>query len=130
MTATRPRLVSRWQSFEAWVGTRSSAVALFVLALVVFGLQSVALPAYPGRDMARYLQAFVQLAYHVPVYPAVLNTRGPLAALGVGVPLEIDGWAAEIWLGVLYALSIVAWGRVALSFGARTAVLTTGLLLL
>ncbi len=129
MTATRPRLVSRWQSFEAWVGTRSSAVALFVLALAVFALQSAVLPAYPGRDMARYLQAFVQLGYHVPVYPAVLNTRGPLAALGVGVPLELGGWASEVWLGLLYAFSIVAWGRVALTFGPRAAVLTSALLL-
>ena len=128
-SAARPRIVSRWQSFEAWVGTRASAVALCVLALAVFVLQSAFLPAYPGRDMARYLETFVQLGYHVPVYPAVLNTRGPLAALGVGVPLEIGGWAAEIWLALLYAFSIVAWGRVALIFGARAAVVTSVLLL-
>ena len=83
------RLASRWQSFEAWVGTWTSAAALFGVALAVFGIESAVLPAYPGRDMSRYVQAFVQLPYHVPVYPAVLNTRGPLAALGVGVPLEI-----------------------------------------
>ena len=129
LKAVRPRLTARWRSFEGWVGTRSSAAALFVLALAVFALQSLILPAYPGRDMDRYLQTFVQLGYHVPVYPAVLNTRGPLAALGVGVPLEIGAWGAEVWLGLLYALSIVAWGRVALTFGARAAVLASGLLL-
>jgi hypothetical protein len=102
---------------------------LFLLALAVFGIESAFLPAYPGRDMARYLEAFVQLGYHVPVYPAVLNTRGPLATLGVGLPLEIGGWAAEVWLALLYALSIVAWGRVALIFGARAAVVTSVLLL-
>src|SRR6266550_2794613 len=129
MKAVGPRLAARWRSFEGWVGTRSSAGALFVLALAVFALQSLVLPAYPGRDMDRYLQTFVQLGYHVPVYPAVLNSRGPFAALGVGVPLEIGAWAAEVWLGLLYALSIVAWGRVALTFGARAAVLTSGFLL-
>src|SRR5947208_9229170 len=92
-------------------------------------MQSAFLPAYPGRDMARYLQTFFQLGYHVPVYPAVLNTRGPLAALGVAVPLEVGGWAAEIWLALLYASSIVAWGRVALTFGSRAAILTSALLL-
>src|SRR5437879_10247483 len=107
MKGVSPRLALLWRSFEGWVGTRSSAGALFVLALVVFALQSLVLPVYPGRDMERYLQTFVQLGYHVPVYPAVLNSRGPLAALGVGVPLEIGAWAAEIWLGLLYALSIV-----------------------
>jgi Glycosyltransferase family 87/Dolichyl-phosphate-mannose-protein mannosyltransferase len=123
------RLPARWQSFERWAGTRASAVALFVLALAVFALQSVFLPAYPGRDMSRYLQTFFQLGYHVPIYPAVLNTRGPLSALGVAIPLEGGGWAAEIWLALLYASSIVAWGRVALTFGSRAAILTSALLL-
>lgn len=125
----RPSLASRWQSFEAWVGTRSSGVALFALALAVFALQSIVLPVFQGRDMGRYVQTFVQLFYEEPVLPSVLNTRGPLAGLGVGVPLEIGGAFAEIWLGVLYAASIVAWGVVALTFGPRAAILTTGLLL-
>jgi hypothetical protein len=98
---TRPH-VARWRSLEAWVGSRGSAVALFGLALAVFALESVFLPAYPGRDMTRYLQAFFQLGDAVPIYPAVINTRGPLAALGVGVPLELGGWFAEVcrsWRG-------------------------------
>jgi hypothetical protein len=129
LTASHPRLASRWRSFEAWVGTRSSAAVLFGVALAVFALQSIILPAYPGRDMARYLQTFVQLGYHVPVYPAVLNTRGPLSALGVGLPLELGGWAAEVFLAVLYAVSIVGWARVAYTFGPRAAALTSALLL-
>jgi alpha-1,2-mannosyltransferase len=129
VTATRPSLASRWRAFEAWVGTRSSAVALLAVALAVYAVQSAVLPAYPGRDMSRYLETFVQLGYHVPMYPAVLNTRGPLAALGVGVPLELGGWAAEVFLAVLYALSIVAWARVALIFGRRAALATSVLLL-
>lgn len=129
LEAVRPRLALRWRSYEDWVGTRTSAVALFVLALAVFALQSIFLPAYPGRDMSRYLQTFFQLGYDVPVYPAPLNTRGPLAALGVGVPLEVGGWAAEVFLALLYALSILAWGRVAFTFGARAAILTSALLL-
>ena len=60
--------------------------------------------------MSRYLETFFQLGYHVPVYPAVLNTRGPLSALGVGLPLELGGWAAEFLLAVLYALSIARVG--------------------
>jgi Glycosyltransferase family 87/Dolichyl-phosphate-mannose-protein mannosyltransferase len=129
VTASRPRVATGWRSFEAWVGTRRSAAALFALALAVYWLESAFLPALPGRDMSRYLQAFAQLANGVPVYPAVLNTRGPLAALGVGVPLEAGGWAAELWLAVLYALSIVAWARVALTFGSRAAIATSALLL-
>ena len=126
---SRPRLALRWQSFEGWVGTRSSAAALFALALVVFAVQSIVLPAYPGRDMGRYVQTYVQYWYDDAVLPSVLNTRGPLASLGVGLPLELGGVAAEVWLALLYAASIVAWGVVALKFGARTAILTTALLL-
>jgi hypothetical protein len=120
----------RWRSFESWVGTRGSALALFGLALAVFALESVFLPVYPGRDMGRYVQAFVQLGYDTPVLPSVLVQRGPLASVGVGGPLEIGGWAAEIWLAVLYASSVVAWGAVAMRFGARAAIATAGLLLL
>jgi Dolichyl-phosphate-mannose-protein mannosyltransferase len=126
---TRPGLVSRWHSFESWVGTRRSAAALFVLALAVFAVQSVALPVQPGRDMPRYVQTYLQFFEAEPILPSVLNSRGPLTALGVSLPLELGGAAAEIWLGLLYAASILAWGYVALSFGARTALLTTALLL-
>jgi hypothetical protein len=124
-----PQIATGWRSFESWAGSRSSAFALFGGALAVFALESVFLPAYPGRDMSRYLETFFQLGYHVPVYPAVLNTRGPLSALGVGLPLAVGGWAAEIWLAVLYACSIVAWARVALTFGSRAAILTSAVLL-
>ena len=124
-----PRLAVRWRLLEEWVGSRGSAFALFGVALALFALESVFLPAYPGRDMSRYLETFFQLGYDVPVYPAVLNTRGPLAALGVGVPLAAGGWAAELFLASLYALSIVAWARVALTFGSRAALVTSALLL-
>jgi hypothetical protein len=127
---TQPRSAAlRWRSFEAWVGTRRSALALFGLALVVFAVESAVLPAFPGRDMVRYVQTYVQLPYHDIVLPSVMNTRGPFAALGVGVPLEIGGVAAEVWLALLYAGSIVAWGAVALTFGKRAAILTSALLL-
>src|SRR5204863_9553904 len=99
-------------------------LALLLIALAVYGLQGAFLPAYPGRDMARYLQTFFQLGYHVPVYPAVLNTRGPLSAIGVAVPLAIGGWAAEVFLALLYALSILAWSKVAFTFGSRAAIVT------
>jgi hypothetical protein len=128
--STRRRAALTWNTFEAWVGTRSSAVALFAVAGLVFALQSVALPVGPGRDMARYVQAFIQLGYHDPVLTSVADTRGPLASLGVGLPLEVGGTAAEIWLGLLYAASIVAWSAVALHLGQRAAALTAALLLL
>jgi len=122
-------VTSRWHDFEAWVGTRASALALFGVSLLAFGLQSLVLPAYAGRDLVRYVQTYVQFGYDVPVLPSVLNTRGPIAALGVGLPLELGGVAAEIWLALLYAGSIVAWAAVARTFGPRAAIATAGILL-
>ena len=87
------------------------------------------MPVHPGRDMPRYIQGYVQLVHDYVVLPVVVSTRGPLAHLGVSVPLEIGGAAAAAWLALLYAGSIVAWGVVALRFGPRAAILTTGLLL-
>ena len=130
MATIRPRVAFSWRSFESWVGTRSSAVALLALALAVFAIQSLVVPAFPGRDMSRYIEAYQQLFWKTPIVPSVLNTRGPLADLGVGVPLELGGWAAELWLAFLYALSVLAWARVALHFGARAAIATSVLLLL
>jgi hypothetical protein len=129
MAMSRQRAALQWSTFEAWVGTRSFTVALFALGLVVFALQSVALPVGPGRDMARYVQAFIQLGYSEPVLTSVADTRGPLASLGVGVPLVLGGTAAEIWLALLYAASIVAWSTVAACCGPRAAVLMAALLL-
>jgi hypothetical protein len=111
------------------MGTRASAVALFLVGCLAFALQSVALPVGPGRDIGRYVQAFFQLGYDEPVLVSVADTRGPLASLGVGLPLELGGTAAEIWLAVLYAASIVAWSAVANHFGPRAALLTAALLL-
>src|SRR4029450_9870339 len=41
-----------------------------LLALAAFAPQSVVPPASPGRDMSRYIQAFVQLFYDDPVLPS------------------------------------------------------------
>jgi len=113
-----------------WVGTRQSALALFAVALVVFSLETIFLPVYAGRDMGRYIETYVQLGYHVPILPSVLNTRAPLAALGVSLPLEVSGWAPTFMLAVLYAGSIVAWAGVANLLGARAALATSLVLLL
>ena len=73
------RAALTWRAFESWVGTRSSAVVLFLVAGLVFSVQSVVLPVGSGRDMSRYVQAFLQLGYHDPILASVADTRGPLA---------------------------------------------------
>ena len=111
------------------MGSRASIVTLFVVALAAFAVQSLAVAVGPGRDMGRYVQAFIQLGYADPILTSVADTRGPLASLGVGVPLVLGGVAVEIWLALLYASSIVAWSAVAMRLGPRAALLTAALLL-
>ncbi|MGH3144009.1 MAG: glycosyltransferase family 39 protein, partial [Gaiellales bacterium] len=55
--------------------------------------------------------------------------RGPVAALGVGLPLSIGGVFVAAWLAALYSASIVAWAAAARAFGAAAAVLASALLL-
>ena len=115
---------------EAFAGTRRGAAALFVLALAVFAVQSIAKPVAGGRDFGSYLGYYVQMWDSRPADLSPLVARTPIAPLAIGVPLDIGGVAAVIWMALLYAGSIVAWSWVALSFGRRAALLTAALLLL
>ena len=93
-------LIARWQSFEGWVGSRSSAASLFLLGLAVFALQSVVAACVPGpRHGAVRPDLSAALELRRRVLPAQINDRGPLAGLGVGGPLELGGMATEVWLG-------------------------------
>jgi Dolichyl-phosphate-mannose-protein mannosyltransferase len=87
------------------------------------------MPASPGRDMVRYIQLYLELGSDHPLLPAQISDRGPLAGLAVGVPLQLGGIAPEVWLALLFAASIVVWGAIALTFGARAAIVTSAVLL-
>ena len=60
-----------WRSFEGWIGTRASAAALLLIGALAFALQSIVLPVGPGRDMGRYVQAFLQLGYNLDGPPTL-----------------------------------------------------------
>lgn len=130
MRSAQHRTVASWQRIEPRVMTNGFLLAVFAAALAVYALESVALPVYQGRDMARYIQAFLQLGYREPVLPSVIDDRGPLAAVGVGAPLTLGGAVATLWLALLYSASIVAWTAAARVFGAAAAALTGAVLLL
>jgi hypothetical protein len=116
---------------EQAVATRRGAVALFALALAVYALQSIALPIVPGRDFGTYLRFYAQMFEWDSVLPMSMLFRTPVAPLVVGGSLDLaGGYGAQVVMAALYAASIVCWTRVALSFGARAALLTAAALLL
>jgi hypothetical protein len=117
-------------SLESRVGTRRGAAAIFALALVVFGLRSIALPVIPGRDFETYLRYYVQMWDWHSVEPMSMLYRTPLAPLVIGGTLDlVGGWGLEILMALLFAASIAAWTRTALVFGPRPALLTAAALL-
>ena len=104
--------------------------AVFVVALAVWWIQSIAIPLAAGRDFGTYVGGYVELWQRHPIDLGYVLGRTPIAPLVTGGLLDIAGGAlAEPAVSVLYALSIVAWFLTARAFGARAAVLVTVVLL-
>jgi hypothetical protein len=119
------------QRLEAFARTSAAAPALFVVALAVYALESVALPVTAGRDFQTYVVNYLQLGDWHAAVPVWSLLRTPLASLPIGVPLDLGGgWLAQVWLGLLFAASITAWARTASYFGSRVAIATAAVLLL
>jgi hypothetical protein len=118
-----------WRWLLRLTESRHAAIVLFLLALAVYGLVSLALPVGPGRDLGTYLRVYDQLFDSV-VYPQAMAARTPGAALVAG-PLLDTGSAVvvEVAMALLYALSILSWCAVARRFGAAAAILTAAGLL-
>lgn len=115
----------------AWAGTRQAVVACFVLALVVYAVESVAWPLAGGRDGTTYLMYYADMWHSKPAYPALMLYRTPLAPLFYGPLLQLGGpLLAEAAMGVLYALSISALALAAREFGPAASLVTAAALLL
>jgi hypothetical protein len=130
MTRHRSSLRDAISWLESRVGTRRGGTAVFALALVVFGLRSIALPVIPGRDFGTYIGYYVQVWDWHSVVPMSMLFRTPLAPVVVGGTLDLmGGWGLETVMALLFAASVLAWTRTALAFGPRTALLTAAALL-
>ncbi len=112
------------------VPTRRAALALFLLAFVVFWIESLGWPMAKGRDTWDYLVYYLQLFDAEPPIDQLQLFRTPLTPILVGAPLDLGGiWALEAVFALLYATSILAWSGTALVFGRIPALFTAGLLL-
>jgi hypothetical protein len=119
-----------WSKVLAFVPTRRAAAMLFLAALAVYWLEALGWPMAKGRDTWDYLVYYLQLLDTEPPISELQLFRTPIAPLVVGLPLHLGGSALlEAVFGVLFAVSIVAWGATALTFG-RIPALASALLLL
>ncbi|MEX0850001.1 MAG: hypothetical protein WD015_00730, partial [Gaiellaceae bacterium] len=122
---------SAWRRLDAFVPTRRAAAVLFVLATAGFWFAALGWPIAKGRDTWDYLAFYLQLFETNPPLESLQLFRTPLTPLVLGVPLDLGGSVLlEVALGVLYAVSIVAWSATALTFGRLPALLTALLLLI
>ncbi len=129
-TRHRPRLVDAIGRLESEIGTRRGGTGVFVLALLVFGVRSIALPVVPGRDFGTYIGYYVQMWDWHSVIPMSMLFRTPLAPLVIGGTLDLlGGWGLEAVMALLFAASLLAWTRTALAFGHRAALVTAVALL-
>ncbi|MDQ3378748.1 MAG: glycosyltransferase family 39 protein [Actinomycetota bacterium] len=119
-----------WQRLDAFFPTRRAAILLFVLATAGFWLASLGWPLAKGRDTWDYLAYYLQLFDSGPPLESLQVFRTPITPLVLGVPLDLGGAILlEVVLGILYAISIVAWSATALTFGRLPGLLTAVLLL-
>lgn len=115
---------------DAFVPTRGAAITLLVVAFGVYWFEAVAWPLDRARDTWDYMSYYLQIWEADPVFRALMVMRTPITPLALGIPLHIGGpWLLEVVMGLLYAMSILAWSKVALYFG-RAAALATAIVLL
>ena len=103
---------SRVALLRGMVRVRELGVVLFVVALAVFALQSVVMPAFPVATCAAYLQTFLQLGYHEPVLTSVATRAGRSPRLASA---SRSSWAVgprRFGSRCSIAFSIVAWSAV------------------
>ena len=129
--ATIAQLLSRTLAWLERLAARPlGALVLFLAGLGVYGIQAIAWPLKPGRDLDEYLYAYIQLFDRDVLLPWSMLFRTPLTPVVSGVLLDPFGGAlAEPVCAVLYAGSIVAWAVAGRAFGPRVA-LVTGVALL
>jgi hypothetical protein len=124
--------VGRWlEAVEQLAGTRAGVLALVVAALAVYAFESIGWPLQEGRDLGVYLRYYVQIGQGDPVFPWAMLSRTPVTPVVAGLLLSAGGGLlAEAVMGLLFALSVLAWSAVALAAGGRRAALAVAVLLL
>jgi len=116
---------------ERLADRRLGAVVLFLCALALYGVRSIAWPLVNGRDLDEYLSYYAQLGLHDPPLPAFMVTHTPLTPIFDGSALDVAGGAlAQPLLALCFAVSVTAWAAVAHEFGPRVALAVAVLLLI
>jgi len=112
------------------ITTRRGRVALFLIAVAVYALESTFMPVEGGRDLGNYLRYYAQIWHSGSALPMSMLVRTPVAPIVAGGVLDIGGgYLAQALLTVLFGLWLVIWTIVASTWGRRAALMTAVVLL-
>ena len=130
-TAIRTRVGRALGVAERLAGTRRGAVVLVVAALAVYAFESWGWPLQAGRDLGVYLRYYAEIGQAHPVFPWAMLSRTPVTPVVAGLLLSAGGALfTEVVMGLVFALSVLAWSSVALRVGGRRAALLVAVALL
>ena len=119
-----------WRRVEPLVATKRAAVALILIALAVYWLESFGWPFERGRDAWDYMTYYLSLFDRHTPFTEVMLFRTPGTPIALGIPLSIGGATAlEIAMALFFAISVLAWSLAALAYSRLAAVLVAGTLL-
>ena len=123
------RLTRAWRRLEAFSERPAAAAVLLGIALAEYALVSLAFPLAAGRDLGTYLRASFELRADEVVLPQALLSRAPVTGVVSEALLSAGPLAAEVAMGLLYAISVLCWWRVARKVGAAPGLALAALLL-
>jgi hypothetical protein len=119
LLADRPGFGRRVASLDGAIG----AAAVFVGALALFAVQSLAVALALGRDAEDYVIHGWELFHHEPLFPKLMLARTPVSGLVVDGFYALGGAVGlEIGLGVLFAGAVTGWVAVARQWGRKPAI--------
>ncbi len=105
-------------------------MVVFLVSVVAWWLEALAMPLIGGRDFGTYLGAYVELFQSDPIDLGYVLGRTPVAPLVVGALLDpFGGMLVELGVSALYGMAVTAWFLAARTFGGRVA-LAVGVVLL
>ena len=96
-------------SLQYLASKQNSDLTIFlILAAIVFYIQSLAWPLFPGRDLPSYLLYYNDMWIEIPRFHFLMALRSPLAPLFIGILNDIGGPALiELILGIGFCATIL-----------------------
>lgn len=125
----RSRLARGGKALEAFSDRPAASLVLVGIALAGYAVVSIAYPLAAGRDLGTYVRASFELRQAEVVLPQALLMRAPVTGVVSEGLLAAGPFVAELALGLLYALSVLCWWRVARRLGPAPGLAVAGLLL-